>query len=298
VTNKRLLITVLALAAGCTWSFLLCSCFSVMVRGPTGAKPVRSPLATETLEQAKAPATPAPTTVSRTPTPPVASSTAAPKAMRTAATVVNVIDGDTIEVEVGGGTFSLRYIGIDAPEPEEPGGPEAKEANRLLVDGQAVELESDVSDTDQYGRLLRYVYVGRIFVNARLVELGYASAVSYPPDLRYEDLFRELQSDAQGAGIGLWAVPTPLPPTPTFAATATPTLAPATPTLPAPTSTPVPPPPPTATAGTAWNCHGNLYNCGDFSSCAQVMSYWHACPGDPSRLDGDHDGRPCESLCR
>jgi hypothetical protein len=47
-----------------------------------------------------------------------------------------------------------------------------------------------------------------------------------------------------------------------------------------------------------WNCSGDRYNCGDFSSCSSVMSYFRACPGDPSRLDGDNDGRPCESLCR
>jgi len=296
--NSRTLILILAVAAACTWSCLLCSCFFVMKGLGTEAAPAPSPPPTETREEQNASATPTSTPVPPTLTPSVVSPTPRPEALRTEAKVISVIDGDTIEVEVAGETFRLRYIGIDAPEPQEPGGPEATEANRLLVDGQVVQLERDVSDTDQYGRLLRYVYVGGIFVNARLVELGCARAVSYAPDVRYDDLFSELQSDAQAARTRLWAEPTPLPPTPTLAATATPTLVPATATLPAPTSTAVPPPPPTPTAGTAWNCHGNLYNCGDFSSCAQVMSYWHACPGDPSRLDGDHDGRPCESLCR
>jgi micrococcal nuclease len=296
--NNRALILILAIAAACTWSCLLCGCFSVMMGRGREAEPAPSPLATETVEAQNAPALPAPTSLPPTHTPAMASPTPRPEALRTEAKVISVIDGDTIEVEVAGETYHLRYIGIDAPERQEPGGPEATEANRLLVDGQLVQLEKDVSDTDEYGRLLRYVYVGGIFVNARLVERGYARAVSYSPDVRYDGPFTELQSEAQAAGIGVWAEPTPLPPTPTLAPTATPTLVPATATPPAPTSTPVPPPPPTPTAGRAWNCNGNLYNCDDFSSCAEVMSYWYACPGDPSRLDGDHDGRPCESLCR
>jgi len=57
-----------------------------------------------------------------------------------------------------------------------------------------------------------------------------------------------------------------------------------------PTSPPMAPP-------LQWNCLGDRYNCGDFSTCSQVMSYWNACSGDPSRLDGDNDGIPCEALC-
>jgi len=63
----------------------------------------------------------------------------------------------------------------------------------------------DVSETDRYGRLLRYVYVGDTFVNAELVALGYAQAVTYPPDVKYKDLYTQLQFQAQEAGLGLWA---------------------------------------------------------------------------------------------
>jgi micrococcal nuclease len=175
--------------------------------------------------------------------------------------VSGIIDGDTIEVVLAGQTYRLRYIGIDCPEPGEYGSEQATQANRQLVEGKTVRLEEDVSETDQYGRLLRYVYVGGIFVNAELVRRGYASAWTYPPDVAFSDLFAQFEREARENGRGLWAAPTP-------------------------------------TTGPAWNCNGNLYNCDDFSSCAQVMSYWKACPGDPSRLDGDHDGVPCESLCR
>ena len=79
------------------------------------------------------------------------------------ATVVRVIDGDTIEVEIDGTSYRVRYIGIDTPEtvhpqkPVECFGKEASEKNRELVEGKRVRLEKDVSDTDKYGRLLRYV---------------------------------------------------------------------------------------------------------------------------------------------
>jgi len=84
--------------------------------------------------------------------------------------------------------------------------------------------------------------------------------------------------------------PTPIPPSPT--ATNTPLSTPTS------TSTPLPTPTNTPTPRTGWNCSGDLYNCSYFTSCDEVMSYFLACPGDPSRLDGDHDGIPCESLCK
>ena len=126
------------------------------------------------------------------------------------AAVVRVIDGDTIEVNIEGEIFSVRYIGIDTPETvhptrgEEPCGKEASDKNRELVEGNVVELEKDVSETDKYGRLLRYVYVGDIFVNAELVRLGYAQVATYPPDVKYQDSFLQLQKEAREASRGCW----------------------------------------------------------------------------------------------
>jgi micrococcal nuclease len=142
--------------------------------------------------------------------------TPVPAAGRTEARVVDVVDGDTIKVDVDGQVYTVRYIGIDTPEtvhPDEPVewmGPEASEANRRLVEGRIVYLETDVSETDQYGRLLRYVYLadGR-FVNAELVRLGYAHAVTFPPDVKYQELLLEMQQEAREAGRGLWASPQP-----------------------------------------------------------------------------------------
>ena len=92
------------------------------------------------------------------------------------ARVTRVIDGDTIIIDGG---YRVRYIGIDTPEVYpvvEAFGIEAWQANRRLVEGREVRLQSDVSETDKYGRLLRYVYVDNTFVNAELVKQGLARA--------------------------------------------------------------------------------------------------------------------------
>jgi micrococcal nuclease len=118
--------------------------------------------------------------------------------------VVRVIDGDTIEIAGGA---HVRYIGMDTPEtyPKvEFYGPEAKAKNIELVEGKLVTLEKDVSDTDKYGRLLRYVYADGVFVNGELVRLGYAEAVSYPPDTRYQWQLEQLEKEAKAAKRGIW----------------------------------------------------------------------------------------------
>ena len=128
---------------------------------------------------------------------------------REVAYVIQVIDGDTIEVFLNEKAYRLRYIGIDTSEIGMPGSEEAIEANRDLVEGQILELEKDISDTDQHGRLLRYVYLSDgTMVNAELVALGNAVAVAYPPDIKYQELFEAKQLEAQENGLGLWITPT------------------------------------------------------------------------------------------
>lgn len=157
------------------------------------------------------------------PMPSTASPTATPSATagRTAAKVVRVIDGDTIVVAIDGLEYRVRYTGIDTPETVDPRKPvecygrEASQRNRELVEGRTVELEKDVSETDQYDRLLRYVWVDGEMVNAVLVDEGYAMVVTYPPDVKYQELFLELQRQARAEGRGLWSVcltPTVCPP--------------------------------------------------------------------------------------
>ncbi len=121
------------------------------------------------------------------------------------ALVTQVIDGDTIVIEGG---YRVRYIGIDTPEIHdgvEPFGMEALEANRQLVEGKIVRLERDVSQTDKYGRLLRYVYADGIFINGELVRLGLAEAKAYPPDTRYQEELEQLEKEAREGGRGMWA---------------------------------------------------------------------------------------------
>ena len=129
----------------------------------------------------------------------------------TPATVIRVVDGDTIEVEIEGEKHKVRYIGIDTPETVDPRRPvgcfgeEASAANKALVEGRIVGLEGDVSDTDRFGRLLRYVWLNsQEMVNAVLVREGYAQSSAYPPDVRYQELFDGLEAGARSAGRGLW----------------------------------------------------------------------------------------------
>lgn len=115
--------------------------------------------------------------------------------------VVKVIDGDTVVIEGG---MKVRYIGINAPEMDEPFGKEAYEFNRQLVEGKRVRLEKDISDRDRYGRLLRYVFVDGVFVNGELVRQGLARAKAYPPDLKYQDILKKLEEEAKEHKRGIW----------------------------------------------------------------------------------------------
>lgn len=178
------------------------------------------------------------------------------------AVVTQIIDGDTIDVEINGEIYRVRYIGMDTPEQDELLYQEATDANANLVAGQTVIMVKDVSETDRYDRLLRYVFLeDGTFVNAELVRLGFARASAYPPDVAFQDTFSDLQRTAVSAGIGLWAsqnvavaathtaVPQPLPtsgraappvqPQPTSPPVQQPTTSPAQPTeAPQPTEPP------------------------------------------------------------
>lgn len=232
------------------------------------------------------------------PTPAPASTqlpTNVPPPERMEAQVVEVVDGDTIKVSIEGTIYAVRYIGIDTPETVHPGKPvewmglEASEVNRQLVEDQTVYLEKDVSETDKYDRLLRYVFLADgTFVNAELVRLGYAQVSTYPPDVKYQDLFLEMQQDAREAQRGLWG-PTPMP-------TQIPTAVPVPPTATAMSVVQPTQPPPAAVC----DCSGNIYNCPDFNTQAEAQACYDYCVsmgrGDIHGLDKDKDGLACESL--
>lgn len=122
--------------------------------------------------------------------------------------VNRVIDGDTIEIGSG---QKVRYIGINTPETVDSRrtiqcfGKEASAKNKELVEGKKVRLEKDVSEKDKFGRLLRYIYIDRLFINDYLVRQGYAYASTYPPDVKYQQQFLEAQKEARKNNRGLWA---------------------------------------------------------------------------------------------
>ena len=117
------------------------------------------------------------------------------------ALVVRVIDGDTIELADGN---HVRYLGIDTPEVGEAYSSEATSRNKELVEGKVVELQQGKRDQDEYGRLLRYVYVNGVFVNAELVAQGYAKAYIFDPDERYSQILVQLEQYAKLRKKGLW----------------------------------------------------------------------------------------------
>ena len=117
------------------------------------------------------------------------------------ALVASVIDGDTVELADG---RRVRYLGIDTPESGEYYADEATAKNIELVEDKIVELQSGKRDEDEYGRLLRYVYVDGIFVNAELVAQGYATAYIFDPDDRYSQILVQLEQYAKMKERGLW----------------------------------------------------------------------------------------------
>ncbi len=119
------------------------------------------------------------------------------------AQVTRIIDGDTIDVKLADGTTErVRYVGVNTPESDQVCYSEATQANSLFVKNKTVRLVKDSSDRDQYGRLLRYVYVGDLFVNKALVEQGYAEAVLYEPDHAHYNEFVGLEKQAASANRG------------------------------------------------------------------------------------------------
>jgi micrococcal nuclease len=138
-------------------------------------------------------------------------SPARPSDVRTVPThVIDVIDGDTIRVELGGDDVTVRLIGIDTPEvdgpytDEECFGPEASAYTHDRLDDEDVDLEFDIDRTDRYGRTLAYVWVGADLVNADLVRGGYAVTLTIPPNVQYADAFARSQKGARTDQAGLW----------------------------------------------------------------------------------------------
>lgn len=137
------------------------------------------------------------------------------------ATVKSVVDGDTVVVLLNGEEKKVRFVGVDAPEMSTPNGPMAKNFTEKYLTGKEIYLEKDVSETDKYDRLLRYIwlvdptnikiddaYVKTNMYNAIMIMNGMAASKRYNPDVKYQDLFDKLNVDAVLRKVGMW---TPMP---------------------------------------------------------------------------------------
>jgi micrococcal nuclease len=188
-----------------------------------------------------------------------------------------VVDGDTIVVELAGKKETVRYIGMDTPEtvapgkPVQPFGPEASAENKRLVEGKQVCLEKDVSERDEFRRLLRNAWLpDGTMVGEALVLAGLARVATFPPDVKYVDArLLPAQAKARSEHAGVWAGLADEP-SPQAGATS----------------------PPACFAPGKNSC-----NCGDFPTHAAAQAF-HAAydPADINKLDTNGDGVVCESL--
>ncbi|MFS1511774.1 thermonuclease family protein [Chengkuizengella sp. SCS-71B] len=130
------------------------------------------------------------------------------------ATINDVVDGDTIKVNLNGKKETIRLLLVDTPETVHPSkavqafGPEASNfAKDMLPVGSEVQIEIDVSERDKYGRLLAYLWVDGKMFNEMLLEKGLARvAYIYPPNVKYVDQFKEIQEKARQESIGIWSI--------------------------------------------------------------------------------------------
>lgn len=185
--------------------------------------------------------------------------------------VIGIIDGDTIDVAIGNQTYRVRYIGIDTPEKDDAYFWQAAGENQNLVYGKQITLIKDVSETDKYDRLLRYIFVGDTFVNYELIRKGFALASTYPPDVACASYFSQAQNQAQSEQVGLWI---PVPPVSSSSSG--------------------------STGENSGNCHPSYPDVciappPPDLDCPQIpYSNFRVLPPDPHRFDGDKDGVGCE----
>lgn len=221
-------------------------------------------------------------------------------------TVTKVIDGDTVEVQIGEKVEKVRMLLVDTPEtvhpnkPVQPYGKEASEFTKKLLLNKEVKLEKDKEDRDQYQRLLRYIYVDSQSVQEQLLSKGFARVVIYPPNTKYAQKYQKIQDQAKSKKIGIWSIDgyvkedgfhppakkkTTTTEKPKLKTTTTPTQTRSTPqtTRPKPRSTS------TYTGGDK--------DCKDFATQREAQRFFESQrPGDPHGLDRDGDGIACESL--
>jgi len=181
--------------------------------------------------------------------------------------VTKIVDGDTLDIETGD---RIRLICIDTPEVGEYYYEEASDYLERLVLGEDIELVKDISETDRYGRLLRYIYLDGDFINEKMVKQGYAKAYPYSPDTSLCPLIEDAEDYAKSHNLGIWAEQEP-------------------------DQTPED----NGDSGgeAVCSCSGNIYNCDDFDTHDEAQACYEYCgSGDIHQLDRDDDGLACESL--
>jgi len=200
--------------------------------------------------------------------------------------VIKVIDGDTIKVDINGVAETIRLIGINSPESVDPRklvecfGIEASNRAKELLTNKKVILENDTTqgERDKYQRLLRYVWLeDGTFFNKKMISDGYANEYTYNTPYKYQAEFKQAETEAKALKKGLWADDACLEKNQT--------------------QSPIIENPPANASSII--CSSNTYNCTDFKTHAEAQQVFNYCGGvnnDIHRLDSDGDGIACESL--
>jgi micrococcal nuclease len=216
--------------------------------------------------------------------------------------VIKVVDGDTLSIDLNGTATTLRLIGINTPETVDPRKPvecfgvEASNKAKEMLSGKYITIETDPTQDmyDKYGRLLAYVYLpdGTNF-NKFMVAEGYAYEYTYNVPYIYQSEFKQAQQEARVQKIGLWADGVCDTQTTSSQIKITPAVqSDAQTNTTSETTTPTP-------VSSNYECSYNAYNCTDFATHVEAQTVYEACGGvynDIHRLDQDKDGQACESL--
>jgi micrococcal nuclease len=208
--------------------------------------------------------------------------------------IIKVVDGDTLNIDMDEKSQTIRLIGLNTPETVDPRKPvecfgkEASKKATELLSGKKVRIEKDDSqgDYDKYQRLLAYVFLedGTNF-NKWMIENGYGYEYTYDLPYKYQQEFKSAQEQAKSQKRGLWADNVCEPEKSVQITT--------------PTSKPVTAPVQAQPKSGKYICSSNIYNCTDFSTHGEAQEVFESCGGvsnDVHGLDRDKDGLACETL--
>lgn len=210
------------------------------------------------------------------------------------ATVLRVVDGDTLSVSIEGKKETIRLLLIDTPEtkhpdlPVQPFGPEASQYAKELLTNEEVMLEWGTTKRDKYDRLLAYVYIDGTLYNKEIIEQGLARvAYVYPPNDKYVDTLRDAEQQAKKKKKGIWSLEGYVTED-GFNSEMTIKKSP----TPSKNNS-------TESNNLLYDPNGADRDCGDFCKQSQAQAFFEAAGGpskDPHRLDRDGDGVVCETL--